>query len=149
MADTDKGTSSSEISGNDKLVKTDDEWRKILTPHQFHVLREKGTERAFTGEYYASHDQAMYVCAACGQELFGSDREIRLRLGLAQLHRAGGAQQRRGRDRREPRHGPHRGALQPLRRAPRARLSRRPARGGRAALLHQLGVDQGDSGALT
>jgi peptide-methionine (R)-S-oxide reductase len=59
----------------DKMNKTDDEWRKILTPAQFHVLREKGPERAFTGEYYASHDKAMYVCAGCGQELFGSDKK--------------------------------------------------------------------------
>jgi peptide-methionine (R)-S-oxide reductase len=56
-----------------KLIKTDKEWREILTPQQFHVLREKGTERAFTGEYYASHDRAMYVCAGCGTELFASD----------------------------------------------------------------------------
>ena len=59
----------------DKMTKTDDEWRKILTPQQFHVLREKGTERAFTGEYCSSHDKAMYVCAACGQELFGSEKK--------------------------------------------------------------------------
>jgi peptide-methionine (R)-S-oxide reductase len=59
----------------EKIVKTDEEWRKILTPQQFHVLREKGTERAFTGEYYESHDQAMYVCAACGNELFHSDKK--------------------------------------------------------------------------
>ena len=64
-----------ENTGSEKLVKTDDEWRAILTPQQFHVLREKGTERAFTGEYYASHDRAMYVCAGCGQELFGSDKK--------------------------------------------------------------------------
>jgi peptide-methionine (R)-S-oxide reductase len=57
----------------DKVTKSDDEWRQILTPQQFHVLREKGTERAFTGAYYASHDQAMYVCAACGNQLFRSD----------------------------------------------------------------------------
>jgi peptide-methionine (R)-S-oxide reductase len=57
----------------DKVVKTDEEWRKILSPQEFHVLREKGTERAFTGEYYQSHDRAMYVCAACGNELFDSE----------------------------------------------------------------------------
>src|SRR5260221_6743804 len=57
----------------EKVIKSDEEWRKILTPQQFHVLREKGTERAFTGEYYASHDRAMYVCAACGKELFDSE----------------------------------------------------------------------------
>ncbi len=58
-----------------KIVKTDEEWRQILTPQQFHVLREKGTERAFSGEYYASHDRATYVCAACGNELFNSEKK--------------------------------------------------------------------------
>jgi peptide-methionine (R)-S-oxide reductase len=56
-----------------RVVKTDAEWKKLLTPEQFHVMREKGTERAFTGAYYASHDKATYLCAACGQELFSSD----------------------------------------------------------------------------
>ena len=60
----------------DKVTKTDDEWRQILTPQQFHVLREKGTERAFTGAYYASHDRAMYVCAGCGNQLFSSDKKF-------------------------------------------------------------------------
>jgi peptide-methionine (R)-S-oxide reductase len=57
----------------DKVTKSDDEWRKLLTPEQFHVLRQKGTERAFTGAYYASHDDATYLCAACGNQLFSSD----------------------------------------------------------------------------
>jgi peptide-methionine (R)-S-oxide reductase len=59
-----------------KVEKSDDEWRKILTAEQFHVLREQGTERAFSGAYYASHDRATYVCAACGQELFKSDQKF-------------------------------------------------------------------------
>src|ERR1700761_4913725 len=50
-----------------------DEWRNKLTPTQYHVLREKGTERAFTGEFWNDHANAMYKCAGCGHELFKSD----------------------------------------------------------------------------
>ena len=56
----------------DKVVKTDEEWRRELTPEQYHVTREKGTERAFTGEYYRHHEDGTYLCVACGQELFSS-----------------------------------------------------------------------------
>lgn len=59
----------------EKLKRTDDEWRKVLTPEQFHVLREHGTERAFTGALVDRHDPATYVCAGCGQELFGSGQK--------------------------------------------------------------------------
>jgi peptide-methionine (R)-S-oxide reductase len=58
---------------SDKMAKTDAEWRRELTPEQFHVLREKGTERAFTGAFWDSHDPAKYLCAGCGAELFGSN----------------------------------------------------------------------------
>jgi peptide-methionine (R)-S-oxide reductase len=54
----------------------DARWREELTPEQFHVLREKGTERAFTGEYWHSDEAGMYRCAACGTELFSSDRKF-------------------------------------------------------------------------
>ena len=57
----------------DKIVKTDEEWRRELTPEQYHVTREKGTERAFTGEYYRHKDEGTYLCVACGQELFSSE----------------------------------------------------------------------------
>jgi peptide-methionine (R)-S-oxide reductase len=53
-----------------KITKTDIDWRKELTPEQYHVLREKGTERAFTGEYWNDHRSGVYRCAACGNELF-------------------------------------------------------------------------------
>ena len=56
-----------------KVRKSEEEWRRDLTPQQYHVLRQKGTERPFTGEYESKDDPGMYRCAACGQPLFESD----------------------------------------------------------------------------
>jgi len=56
-----------------KITKSDAEWRQTLTPEQYHILREKGTERAFTGQYYHNKQAGAYLCAACGQALFASD----------------------------------------------------------------------------
>lgn len=52
--------------------KTDAEWRDTLSPEQFRILREKGTERAFTGEFWNHHEAGIYRCAACGEPLFDS-----------------------------------------------------------------------------
>lgn len=60
----------------EKIVKSDDEWRKVLTDEQYRILREKGTERAFTGKYWNTKDPGSYVCAACGAELFKSDNKF-------------------------------------------------------------------------
>jgi peptide-methionine (R)-S-oxide reductase len=57
----------------DKVEKTPEEWRKELAPEQYHVLREKGTERAFTGKYNDHDEDGVYRCAACGQPLFSSE----------------------------------------------------------------------------
>ena len=56
-----------------KVMKTDEQWRRELTPEQYHVLREKGTERAWTGELNSMKDPGVYRCAGCGAELFSSD----------------------------------------------------------------------------
>jgi peptide-methionine (R)-S-oxide reductase len=56
-----------------KVVKTDQEWKEQLTPEQHRVIRMKGTERAFTGDYYSTKDKGMYRCAACGSPLFASE----------------------------------------------------------------------------
>lgn len=58
------------------VSKTDAEWRKELTDEEYRVLREKGTERAFTGKYWDNHDKGVYLCAGCGQELFGSETKF-------------------------------------------------------------------------
>jgi peptide-methionine (R)-S-oxide reductase len=56
-----------------KIKKSEAEWKKELTPGQYYVLREKGTERAFTGKYWNNHEEGVYYCAACEQKLFTSD----------------------------------------------------------------------------
>lgn len=57
----------------EKIVKTDEEWRRMLTPEQYEVARGKGTERPFTGKYWDWHEAGVYLCVCCGNELFSSD----------------------------------------------------------------------------
>jgi peptide-methionine (R)-S-oxide reductase len=58
------------------VVKTNEEWKRILTPEQYHILREKGTERAFTGKYDKNHEHGIYRCAGCGLDLYRSEEKF-------------------------------------------------------------------------
>ena len=60
----------------DKIEKTEQEWKEQLTPEQFHVTREKGTERAFTGAYWEHHANGVYRCICCDNELFRSEHKF-------------------------------------------------------------------------
>jgi peptide-methionine (R)-S-oxide reductase len=60
----------------DKVEKSDEEWRRELTPEQYEILRNHGTERPFTGRYVDVKDDGTYACAACGNELFSSDTKF-------------------------------------------------------------------------
>jgi len=60
----------------DKVVKTDEEWKKQLTPEQYRVTRKKGTERAFTGQFWNNHQEGVYHCVGCGLALFKSDHKF-------------------------------------------------------------------------
>src|SRR5947207_13198380 len=64
------------VERTDKVVKSDAQWKKELTPEQYHILREKGTEQAFANKYFDNHDKGIYQCAACGLELYSSDTKF-------------------------------------------------------------------------
>lgn len=61
---------------NEKIIKSEQEWKKLLSPEQFDVTRRKGTERPFTGAYWDNHDPGVYRCVCCGAELFRSDHKF-------------------------------------------------------------------------
>jgi peptide-methionine (R)-S-oxide reductase len=60
---------------SDKVIKTPEEWRKLLTAEQFHVAREQGTEQAFTGATWNNHDKGIYQCVCCGNDLYSSEHK--------------------------------------------------------------------------
>lgn len=66
---------------NDNFKKTEEDWKKTLTPEQYHVLREKGTERPFTGQYNLHFEKGIYKCAGCGYELFDDSQKFESHCG--------------------------------------------------------------------
>lgn len=72
---SDKGERKGTVE-TEKVVKTDEEWRKQLTPAQYEVTRKKGTERAFTGALYKNHEKGIYRCVCCGTALFTSETKF-------------------------------------------------------------------------
>ena len=65
----------------EKVELSDAEWRQKLSPEPYHILRQKGTERAFTGKFWNSKEEGTYICAGCGNELFSSDTKFDSRTG--------------------------------------------------------------------
>lgn len=76
------------VEAPQKVFRTEAEWKKVLTPEQYHVLREKGTEAPFTGKYYKTNDKGVYSCAACNAELFSSDMKFDSDCGWPSFDRA-------------------------------------------------------------
>lgn len=72
----------------DGMPKTQEEWKKKLTPQQYEILRNKGTEAPFTGRYVHSTEGGMYQCAACGKELFSSDTKFNSATGWPSFDQA-------------------------------------------------------------
>lgn len=85
-----KNSKTENMTMNDSTIinRTDAEWKELLTPEQYSVLRLKGTDRPFTGKYYRTNDKGVYSCAACGTELFTSDMKFDSECGWPSFDRA-------------------------------------------------------------
>ena len=110
-----------------KIVKTDAEWRAELDPEQYRILRQKGTEAPFSGEYDHVFEPGTYHCAGCGAELFASDAKYDSGCGWPAFFAPASEEAIEEETRHEPRDGAHRGHVRGVRRPPRAPVPRRAA----------------------
>ena len=130
-----------------QVKKTEEEWKAELSREEYHVLRQSGTERPFTGEYVDTKQVGVYTCRACGQELFRSEAKFDSHCGWPSFYQPTEGDAVTLIEDRHDGHEARRGALRPLRQPPRARLRGRGLRDpDRPALVHQLGVAQAGSG---
>ena len=127
-----------------KVEKTDEEWRRELTPEQYHVLREKGTERPWSGELNDVKEKGVFRCAACGAELFRSDEKFESGSGWPSFY-APAAEEAVETEEDRSRSWTDRGHVRRVQLASRPRLRRRAA-ADRTAVLHQLGGAEARAG---
>ena len=135
------GKSAKDGKGSDfPVAKTPEDWKRELSPEQFYVLREHGTERAGTSPLNQEKRSGVFKCAGCGNDLFESGTKFESGTGWPSFFQPDG---RRNRDVRGPQllHDANRSALRPLRRASRTRIPRRP-QAHRPALLHERRGDE-------
>ena len=126
------------------VSKTDEEWRAELSPAEYQVLRQAGTERPFVGEYTDTKTEGVYACRACGAELFTSGTKFDSHCGWPSFYSPLAGDSVEYIEDVDDGHEAGRGALRQLRQPPRARLRGRGLRhADRPALLHQL--DQHDA----
>ena len=97
-----------------KVVKSDEEWKKILSPEQYQVLRQQGTEYAFSGAYHDHKVKGTYTCAGCGNKLFTSETKFRSGSGWPSFYQPISETNVGIEEDRTYRHGPNRGPLRSM-----------------------------------